>query len=145
MHCIMISFSNFTFTFHTDYWSRCKQDKISRMQNVCGSFIAFSALTLLVGWQERHLACKKLSGGILASLSVWVKVQICIWPSSCHCHSLSFAPVNPYWFYLPGFTFLVPAPWGSLEQNPKRLCVCVRACIRGSFKKFHPLLSDLQF
>ena len=23
----------------------------------------FSALTLLVGWQEGHLACKKLSGG----------------------------------------------------------------------------------
>jgi len=28
----------------------------------------FSALTLLVGWQEGHLACKKLSGGILAWL-----------------------------------------------------------------------------
>ena len=37
-----------------------------------------------------------------------VKVQICIWPSWCHCHSLSLAPVNPDWFYLPGFTFLVP-------------------------------------
>jgi len=31
--------------------------------------IAFSALTLLVGWQEGHLACKKLSGGMLAWLS----------------------------------------------------------------------------
>jgi len=28
----------------------------------------FSALTLLVGWQEGHLACKKLSGGVLAWL-----------------------------------------------------------------------------
>jgi len=27
---------------------------------------AFSALILLVGQQERHLACKKLSGGVLA-------------------------------------------------------------------------------
>jgi len=27
---------------------------------------AFSALTLLVGWQEGHPACKKLSGGVLA-------------------------------------------------------------------------------
>jgi len=35
------------------------------------SIIAFSALTLLVGWQEGHLACKKLSGGVLALLSVW--------------------------------------------------------------------------
>jgi len=31
----------------------------------------YSALTLLVGWQEGHLACKKLSGGVLAWLSVW--------------------------------------------------------------------------
>jgi len=27
----------------------------------------FNALTLLVGWQEGHPACKKLSGGVLAS------------------------------------------------------------------------------
>jgi len=32
---------------------------------------AFSALTLLVGWQEGHPACKNLSGGVLAWLSVW--------------------------------------------------------------------------
>jgi len=32
---------------------------------------AFSALTLLVGRQEEHPACKKLSGGVLAWLSVW--------------------------------------------------------------------------
>ena len=40
--------------------------------------IAFSALTLLVGRQEGHPACKKLSGGVLAWLSVWSKVQTCI-------------------------------------------------------------------
>jgi len=28
--------------------------------------VAVSALTLLLGWQEGHLACKKLSGGMLA-------------------------------------------------------------------------------
>jgi len=32
---------------------------------------AFSALTLLVEWQEGHPACKKLSGGIVAWLPVW--------------------------------------------------------------------------
>jgi len=32
-------------------------------------------LTLLVGRQEGHPACKKLSGGVLAWLSVWSKVQ----------------------------------------------------------------------
>jgi len=38
---------------------------------------AFSALTLLVGQQEGHPACKKLSGGVLAWLSVWSEVQTC--------------------------------------------------------------------
>jgi len=68
---------------------------------------AFSALMLLVGRQEGHLACKKLSGGILALLPVWGEIQICIWPSWGHCHSLSLAPINPDCFYLPGFNFMV--------------------------------------
>jgi len=41
----------------------------------------FSALTLLVGWQKGHPACKKLSGGVLAWLSAWSEMQTCIWPS----------------------------------------------------------------
>jgi len=43
--------------------------------------LAFSALTLLVGRQKGHPVCKKLSGGVLAWLSVWSEVQTCIWPS----------------------------------------------------------------
>jgi len=40
---------------------------------------AFSALKLLVGCQEKHPACEKLSDEVLAWLSVWSKVQmICI-------------------------------------------------------------------
>jgi len=35
----------------------------------------FSALTLLVGRQEGHPACKELSGWVLAWLSVWSAVQ----------------------------------------------------------------------
>ena len=43
---------------------------------VCWVMSAFSALMLLVGWQEGHPAC----GEVLAWLSVWSKVQIiCIW------------------------------------------------------------------
>ena len=67
---------------------------------------AFSALTLLVGRQEGHPACKKLkSGGVLARLSVWSEMQTCIWPSWCHCHSLSLASVksrlvSPFWYRL---------------------------------------------
>jgi len=37
--------------------------------------VMISALTLLVGRQEGHPACKKLSGGVLALLSVWSEVQ----------------------------------------------------------------------
>jgi len=48
---------------------------------LCSALKSFSALTLLVGWQEGHPACKKLSGGMLALLSVWSEVQIWIWPS----------------------------------------------------------------
>ena len=70
----------------------------------------FSALTLLVGRQERHPACKKPSGGVLEWLSDWSEVQTCIWPSGCHCHSLSLASVKsrlvfPFWYRL---TQLVP-------------------------------------
>jgi len=46
-----------------------------------GCVFAFSALTLLVGRQEGHPACKKLSGGVLAWLSVWSKEHTSIWPS----------------------------------------------------------------
>ena len=70
-----------------------------------GCWQCFSALTLLAGWQEGHSACKKLSGGVLAWLSVWSAVQTCIWSSWCHCHSLSLAPVKsrlvlPFWYWL---------------------------------------------
>ena len=82
---------------------------------------AFSALTLLVGRQEGHPACKKLSGGVLAWLFVWSEVQTCIRPSWCHCHSLSLASVKfrlvlPFWYQL---TRVVP------DKGPLNVCVCV--------------------
>ena len=63
----------------------------------------------------------KMSGGVLASLSVWSKMQTCIWPSWCHWHSLSLASVK---FRLV-FTFLVPAHLGSPRQRLLNCCVCV--------------------
>jgi len=55
---------------------------LTRLCFVSFSYIcAFSALMLLVGQQEGHPAYKKLSGGVLAWLSVWSEVQTCIWPS----------------------------------------------------------------
>jgi len=44
-----------------------------------------TALTLLVARQEGHPACKKLNGGVLVWLSVWSKVQTCMWPSATRC------------------------------------------------------------
>jgi len=66
--------------------------------------VASSALTLLVGRQEGYPACKKLSGEVLASLSVWCKVQmICIWCSWINYYFLSFiAPVKSRMVYLSG-------------------------------------------
>ena len=84
----------------------------------------FSALTLLVGRQEGHPVCKKLSGGVLAWLSVWSEVQTCIWPSGFHCHSLSLASVKsrlvlPFWYQL---TRVI------LDKGPLNGCVCVCVC-----------------
>jgi len=62
----------------------------------------FQCFDAVVGRQEGHPACKKLSGGVLAWLSVWSKVQTCIRPSWCHCHSLSPASVKSRLVYLYG-------------------------------------------
>ena len=88
---------------------------------------AFSALTLLVGRQEGHPACKKLSGGVLAWLSVWSEVRTCICSSWCHCHSLSLASVKsrlvlPFWAVkrMCVCTYLHPAwkrSWSILEKK----------------------------
>ena len=94
---------------------------------------AFSALTLLVWQQEGHPACKKLSGEVLAWLSVWSEVQTCIRPNWCHCHSLSLASVKsrlvlPFW-YRP--TRVVP------EKGPLNGCVCVCVCVTRQLRGCH--------
>jgi len=76
---------------------------------------------LLVGRLEGHPACKKTKWWGAGMVICLVKVQICMWPSWCCCHSLSLAPVNADWFYLPGFTFLVPAHPGSPGQKQRGL------------------------
>ena len=91
---------------------------------------AFSALTLLVGWQEGHPACKKLSGGVLAWLSVWSEVQTCIQPSCCHCHSLSLASVKsrlvlPFWYRLIRVVLDNYYYNHLTDKGPLKGCVCV--------------------
>jgi len=75
---------------------------------------------------------KKLSGGVLAWLSVWSEVQTCMWPSWCR--SLSLASVKsrlvlPFWYRLT---------WVVLEKGPLNVCVCVRACVRARASDVHP-------
>ena len=77
-----------------------------------------------VGWAAgKASGLWKQSGGVLVWLSVWSKVQTCIWPSWCHCHSLSLASVKsrlvlPFWYRL---TWVVP------EKGPSNGCACVCA------------------
>ena len=76
--------------------------------------VAFSTSALLVGCQEEHPACKKLSGEVLVWLSVWKVVHIvCIWSSWCRYipkpHHL-LPHLNPDWFYLSG-TGLLRLSW----------------------------------
>ena len=80
-----------------------------------------TALMLLVGRQEGHPAWIKLSGEVLAWLSVWSEVQTCIQPSWCHCHTLSLASVKsrlvlPFWYRL---TRVVP------DKGPFNGCMYV--------------------
>ena len=78
-------------------------------QYAVSSLHAFGALTLLVGRQEEHPACKKLRDEVLVWLSVWSEVQIvCIWSSSCHCNPQTPSSLASFKSRL-GFTFLVPA------------------------------------
>ena len=81
---------------------------------------AFSALTLLVGRQEGHPACKKLSGEVLAWLSVWSEVQTCICPADATAtHSLASVQsrlVLPFWYWPTQV---------DLEKGPLNGCVCV--------------------
>ena len=70
----------------------------------------FSALTLLVGWQEGHPACKKLSGWWGAGMVICLDLhmaQLMPLPLTVSC----FSKIQI------GFTFLVPAHPGSPVQR----------------------------
>jgi len=69
---------------------------------VCGQLFGLQCFDA-VGWVAgRASGLKKLSGGVLVWLSNWSVVQTCIWPSGCHCHSLSLASVKSRLVYLSG-------------------------------------------
>ena len=80
----------------------------------CHLFFAFSALTLLVGWQEGHPACKKTER--------WgVGMVICLERGAdLHMAQLMPLPLTVSCFskIQIGFTFLVPAHPDSPRKGP---------------------------
>ena len=90
------------------------------LQYIC--ILALSALMLLVGQQEGHPACKKLSGGVLAWLSVCTLVQTCIWPR--YCHSLSLASVKSTYDFLFNFNINNESILYHFQGNES----CVKIC-----------------
>jgi len=95
----------------------------------CFSAYPFSALTLLVGRQEGHLACKKTEW--------WgASVVICL-ERGADLHMAQLMPLpltlSCYSKIQIGFTFLVPAHPGSPGKRAiKRVCVCVIWCFRSA-------------
>ena len=85
------------------------------MENISYCDTAFSALTLLAGRQEGHPACKKLSGGVLAWLSVWSWVQLMPLPLTVSC----FSKIQI------GLPFSYRLTWVVPEKGPLNGCVCV--------------------
>ena len=72
---------------------------------IIGMYVPSVLWRCWLGGRKGIRPVKKLSGGVLAWLSVWSEGQTCIWPSWCHCHSLSLAPVKsrlvlPFWYRL---------------------------------------------
>jgi len=62
--------------------------------------LAFSALTLLVGQQEGHPACKKLGAGVVICLEQLADLHMAqLTPLPLTCLLLQY---NPDWFYLSG-------------------------------------------
>jgi len=88
---------------------------------------AFCALMVLIGQQEGHPTCRKLSGGMLAWLPVWGKVQICICPSWCHCVCV-FVWCRVYSIVESGFSFTVKPISDSLGKLNGLLAVNTSHC-----------------
>ena len=92
----------------------------------CCCCFAFSALTLLVGRQEGHQACKKPSGGWDAGMDICLErgadlhmAQLMPLPLTVSCFS-KIQTGLPFWYWL---TRVVP------EKGPLNGCVCVCVCV----------------
>ena len=95
-------------------------------------FFAFSALTLLVGGQEGHPACKNWAVGCWHGYLPGVMYRLAYvladaMPLTVSC----FSKIHI------GFTFLIPAHPGSPRQRVvKRVCVCVSTVLQANRKLY---------
>jgi len=94
-------------------------------------YVAFSALTLLVGRQEGHPACKKTErwgAGVVICMkrdADLYMAQLMPLPLTVSC----FSKIQI------GSTFLVPAHLGSHGKRAvKRVCVCVYVCMYARYE-----------
>jgi len=112
--------------------------------------IAFSALTLLVRWQEGHLACKKTewwAAGVVICLELGADLHMAqLMPLALTVSCFSKIQI--------GFTFLVTDHPGSPRQRAVKcvcvcvcvclcVCVCVRACVRACVREIQLLFEYL--
>jgi len=105
-------------------WVVLDKGPLSGCMYVCNVYMPSVLWHCWLGSRKGIRPVKKQSGGVLAWLSVWNEVQTCVWPSWCHCHSLSLAPVKsrlvfPFWYRL---TQVV------LDKRPLNAC-CVHKTI----------------
>ena len=86
---------------------------------------AFSALTLLIGRQEGHPACKTEWWG--ASVVICLELG-----ADLHVAQLMPLPFTVFCFSIIqiGFIFLVPAHLGSPGKAPLNRCVSIQFCCR---------------
>ena len=120
LHVFFAVFFNYLHMLHILPWPVCTL--VSVLLLLIYSVLAFSALTLLVGRQEGHPACKKLSAGMVICLEQGADLhmaQLMPLPLTVSCSSKIQI----------GFTFLVPAHLGSPGKGPLNGRVCVLRAI----------------
>ena len=96
-------------------------------EEVISHYSVFSALTLLVGQQEGHPACKNWVVVCLGQDVDLHVAQLMPLPITISCSSKSRS-VLPSWFYLFGAGSSGQS-WTKSKRAVKRLCVCVCVCV----------------
>jgi len=90
---------------------------------MCLQCFAFSALTLLVGRQEEHPACKNRVVGCWSGYLSGARCRLAYGPADATAtHCLLFSKIQI------GFTFLVPAHLGSPGKRAVKQ-VCKQVCV----------------